>query len=952
MSDELGGGSSRSVFLAEAREILAAFEGGLGYLREPGRPTVAGVTPLRVVAHRLSGAAALHGFRQLARLASVTERLLERLAGAPSDDVSRASDFLTDLVRVLQMVLDGIGTTGQEPLDEMAAFTDRHPALFASAPLESPGLRLDAGEAPPAAALSADEALGQMDRFVAENADVAAYFVPEAAEHLEAMIRSLLALDQSGPSEVELGTLLRAAHTLKGAAYIVGLTAMGALAHQIEEALVAVREKRVAFSPAVTEAVLAGVDVIRHVLGLTGDASPDPVRAWGRAVTGLTALRPDKERREAEAVPAGHVTRLAETPVPPEVPAHLQPASTPRTAMAGPGIRVALDRLDSLMNLAGELTITRSRLDRHVRELERAGELMGSSRARMSRALKEFEAAGTPEPGDVSRLGGPEPLTTLFTALEFDRYDDADLLARSAGEIAADLAETQGQLATLVRRVQEDAAQIQQLTGNLRREITRARLVPVGTLFARFARQVREAARSAAKTVILEWSGESVEVDNTVIEQLSDPILHLVRNAIFHGIETEEERRARGKAPHGIVSLGASHRGGSICIEVKDDGRGIDVELVKEQAVRRGVLPAEVAGLLSPSEALNLIFLPGLSTAPVVTTDAGRGVGMDVVRTNVSRLNGEISVATNPGVGTRFTMSVPLTLAVSEALMVRVGTDVLAIPLNVVRRVLAPHPGQIESTGHRERLPVGDELLDLVRLDQVLALPPSDATARVPVVVVRATGKSAALAVDELLGKEEIVIKPLGGLLEGVGPFAGATISAEGRVILLLDPARLIEPDDGRAAAREMPARLDEPRALTPPSHAPLARRILLVDDSISVRKFVGQMLEKAGFDVITANDGAEALARLDETAVHVVITDLEMPRLNGFELIQHIMQRPAIRDIPIVVLTTRAGAKHLNLASWLGVQHYVSKPVDEEAFVELIASLAALEPALGRPSG
>ncbi|MGH7318375.1 MAG: response regulator [Candidatus Rokuibacteriota bacterium] len=945
MSDDPG--SSLSVFLAEARETLAVFESGQGHLREPDGPTADGVTPLRVVAHRLAGAAALHGFRQLARLASVTEHLLERLVGAPPHDVSHASDFLTDAIRVLESALDAIDATGREPLDEIAAFTARHPALFAPAPPESPALRSAVSGTPPTAARSADEALSQMDRFVAENADVAAYFVPEATEHLEVMTRSLLALERSGRSEVELATLLRAVHTLKGAASIVGLTALGALAHQIEEAVVAVREERVAFSPIVTQAVFAGVDVIRHLVGLTDDASPEPARAWEGAAAGLAALKPDPGRPEAETALAGSVS-----PVRPESPAPPQPPSAPRKGTRAPGIRVALDRLDSLMNLAGELTIARSRLDRHVRELERVGDLMGSSRAHMSGALREFEAAATPAPGDVSRVGGPEPLTTLFTALEFDRYDDADLLARSAGEIAADLAETQGQLATLVRRVQEDAAQIQRLTGTLRSEITRARLVPVGTLFARFSRQVREAARTAGRMVILEWSGESVEVDNTVIEEISDPILHLVRNAIFHGIETEEERRGRGKTPHGTVSLSASHRGGAICIEVIDDGRGIDVERVKEQAVRQGFLPAEVAGLLSPSEALNLIFLPGLSTAPVVTTDAGRGVGMDVVRTNVSRLNGEIAVETDPGVGTRFTMTVPLTLAVSEALMVRVGTEVLAIPFNAVRRVLAPDPERIQSAGHRERLSVDHELLDLVRLDQVLALPPCAATARVPVVVVRATGKSVALAVDELLGKEEIVIKPLGGLLEGVGPFSGATISAEGRVILLLDPVRLTEPADGRATAREMPASLDEPRALTPPSHAPLTPRILLVDDSVSVRKFVGQMLEKAGLDVITANDGAEALARLDETAVHVVITDLEMPRLNGFELIQQLRQRPAMRDVPLVVLTTRAGAKHLNLARWLGVQHYVSKPVDEEAFVGLIVSLAPSEAALGRPSG
>jgi chemosensory pili system protein ChpA (sensor histidine kinase/response regulator) len=323
----------------------------------------------------------------------------------------------------------------------------------------------------------------------------------------------------------------------------------------------------------------------------------------------------------------------------------------------------------------------------------------------------------------------------------------------------------------------------------------------------------------------------------------------------------------------------------------------------------------------------------------VVTTTAGRGVGLNVVRTNLSRLNGEIEVATEAGVGTRFTLKLPLTVVISDALMVRTGGETLAIPLNAVRVTLRVRPGEIEITSRGEAIRVDGQLIDLFRLDRVLGLAPAEPHAVLPVVVLRAGGKSVAVTVDELGGKEEIVIKSLGAFLEGVGPFAGATLSGEGRVILLLDSARLVALTEG--GIRPGPARrANEGGVVRRPAGMALGR-VLLVDDSISVRKFVGHMLERAGFRVVTANDGAEAIRRLTEATVDVVVTDLEMPKVNGYELIEDLRRHPATRNIPVVVLTTRAGDKHVSLARRLGVQHYVSKPVDEHVFVRLIESLA-----------
>ena len=317
-----------------------------------------------------------------------------------------------------------------------------------------------------------------------------------------------------------------------------------------------------------------------------------------------------------------------------------------------------------------------------------------------------------------------------------------------------------------------------------------------------------------------------------------------------------------------------------------------------------------------------------------------------MVRANVGRLNGEIDVQSESGAGTRITIKLPLTVIISDALLVRAGGETFAVPMHAIRSIIQVRPEDIIQTGDRERVLVEKEDVELIRLERVLALPAGRAPARLPVLVVRSGVRPIAVAVEELVGKEDVVIKNLGGLLERVGPFAGATITGDGRVILLVDPSRLAEATEASRLAARVPG-ASRARGPSRERVGTATRRILLVDDSISVRKFVGQMLEKANFDVVTANDGAEALRKLADTTVDAVITDLEMPRVNGYELIEDLRARASTRAVPIVVLTTRAGTKHVSLARRLGIAHYVSKPVDEKTFVRLIGSLTAREAGL-----
>ncbi len=951
----------RSIFLLEAWDTLVALEQGVGTLcLEP--VSIEAGEGLFVVTHRLKGAASLHGFPGVAALADDVGRILESLPGAEAAERQEAVTRIDALVARLKTALDTVATTGSDGIES------------------SPGgvNGKETGPPPPAMVTNPDPVRTDLQIFFADNADVLSYFVPEASEHLDGMAAALLAL-QSGGDADDIDMLFRAVHTLKGAAYVVGCRRVGEVAHRIEDLLVEARDGDLTMTAPMIESVFAAMDVMRLMLGMSADASANMTARSEAALAGLAESFASASPPPVTAAAAPALSEAMPRSVVRETPREMRPRPTPAVPAAERSsrhtIRVGLERLDSLMDLVGEMVIARSRLERRLADLERVSGSLYASRARMMQAVGEFErkhldarlppVEGAAPASDEVSLPTPLSVPELFAELEFDRYDDFNIFARRAGEISSDLSEVHAELAGLTRLIGDDLAHVHRLTGGLRDEIGRARLVPIGTLFTRFVRQGGEAARAAGKSVRVETEGDAVELDTSIIEQIVDPLLHLVQNAVVHGIEAADERRARGKPVEGRLTLGARHQGGFVYIEVRDDGRGIDVDVLKARAVAQRFVEAAAAASLTEREALELIFLPGFSTSAAVTSASGRGVGMDVVRTNVRRLNGDIEVHTDPGAGTRFVIKLPLTVLVSEALLVRVASETFAVPLNAVQTVTIVGAADLRAHAGGEAIVVDGELVPLVPLDRVLLLPSQPRGAHAHVLVLRAPGGALAVEVDEILRKDEMVIKPLGGFLDGVGPFAGATIGSDGRVMLLLDAVKLSESKAAATAARVAPEppppgagsplagsiRSTVAAAKVPGSSVPertTPPRVLLVDDSISVRRFVGRMLTVGGFDVVTANDGAEAIAKVAEGRFDVVVTDLEMPRVNGYELIEDLRRRSSTRHVPVIVLTTRAGDKHVSLARRLGVEHYVTKPVEESSFVRLVASLVSAPSSAG----
>src|SRR5882724_2362388 len=908
------------VFLQEASEHLQYLREYIGVLQEIA-PCREDLERLYIAAHTLSGTSASYDFPRFSEIAGKLAHVFQYATNASlgEDLHGPLTEFLSDGISLLEADLLEISDTGQEVLDDIAAFKERYRFAFPAEPaplnyqLPQQAVEEPADDSSTVAAVTGSyfDALPEDDEVPAE---ILEFFQPEAEEHLQIVSDCLLSLEANHSPE-EINKLFRAIHTVKGSAAQVGLKRLGCIAHRVEDLIGRLREGEIDPLPQVIDLCLESVDVLKKTLH----------KQWGNEAemrTGVDSLL----NRIAEVAPMD----AEDAPVAAEVAATNHSAesesaasaqsSAPKTgkaanaAAAAKSVRISLSRLDRMMNTVGELVINRTRMLGRVTELERLRDTLGFSKERLQGKVTEFQEKyefnrinSTRGPLSQNTTPTPQMLTNAaagdtsfwseFSELEMDRYDDVNILSRSMTEISADVNEVLSQMGGFIGRVEGDIDEFTKLAHHLQDEITAARMVPIGTLYSRLSRAVRDAANSTGKHVELDLSGSETELDNIIIQQISDPLVHLVRNSVAHGIEQSVDRVAAGKSPAGNIMLRAYHRGNHIYIEVEDDGGGINYQRVKQSAIERGLVSEETADRLTERDLREILFHPGFSTASAKTELAGRGVGLDVVRANLNALNGEIEIESTSGKGTKFTLKVPLTLIISPALFVRCGTTNFALPLAVVEEIRRLRADEIEDVGGKLLTKVRDVVTEVVRLDTYLGLPPLEPiNGYFRMVVANAGSRKIGLVVEEVLGKDEIVIKNLGEYLRRVKLFPGTTIAPDGSLILLIDLNRMVatEPNENRQIqASASAARIFAPGSAaiargTIPSEAidrvEQERVIVVADDSISVRKFVGRMLEKNGYRVKLAADGLEAAELVTQHGCHLVITDLEMPRMTGYE--------------------------------------------------------------------
>jgi chemosensory pili system protein ChpA (sensor histidine kinase/response regulator) len=624
--------------------------------------------------------------------------------------------------------------------------------------------------------------------------------------------------------------------------------------------------------------------------------------------------------------------------------APVQAAADRNLGASNAAVRVRGVLLERLVNQAGEVSITRSRIESEVGNIRGSlGDLTDNlERLRVQLRDIEFQA----ETQMISRQEAAKQAHEAFDPLESDRFTRFQELTRMMAESVNDVATVQRTLTRTLETTEDELAAQARLTRDLQDDLLRTRMVEFESTSDRLYRVVRQAAKETGKQVRLDIVGGSIEIDRGVLDRMTPAFEHLLRNCVTHGIESPDVRTAAGKDPIGSIVVALHQEGNEVGVEFRDDGAGLNLQRIRDKGLAMGLIQAgedHGAGDLA-----NLIFTPGFSTAETVTELSGRGVGMDVVRSEVNAMGGRIETATAAGKGTSFKLVLPLTTAVTQVVMVRCGSTVVALPATLIEIVRRASAKELDDAYASGAYPLGERSLLFFWFGSLLQEGPrsQEVVGRTrPIIVVRSAQQRIALHVDEVLGTQEVVVKNLGPQLSRLPGLAGMTLLASGAVALIYNPVALATLY-GESARAATVAALRSPNLPAVPTAeetaAQAAPLVLVVDDSLTVRRVTQRLLVREGYRVILAKDGIEALERLAEDLPQVVLSDIEMPRMDGFDLVRNIRGDARLRALPVIMITSRIAQKHRDYAAELGVDHYLGKPYSEEDLLALIGRYTA----------
>ncbi|WP_229202265.1 hybrid sensor histidine kinase/response regulator [Pseudoduganella aquatica] len=756
------------------------------------------------------------------------------------------------------------------------------------------------------------------------DADLLPVFLEEGADLLP-QIGQALRTWQRNPSDFSHAHMLqRVLHTVKGSARMAGAMRLGQHAHEIETHIENMVHANSA-SPQAFEELLAHYD---HALVLfeqlqqpaapataapaANDAAPSIAPASG-ADAGASSAPPAAAARPATAnAPADETDPAARSPL----------------------VRVRADILDRLVNQAGEVSISRSRLENEVGTLRTSLTDFSDNLARLRRQLREIEMQAESQIASRMAISSERE----FDPLEFDRFTRLQELTRMMAESVNDVASFHESLSRSVDTASADLAQQARMTRDLQRDLMRVRMVPFASISERLFRVARLSAKEMDKRVNLDIRGGAVEIDRSVLERMAAPFEHLLRNAIVHGVESRAQRSAAGKDETGELLVQVSQQGNEVVLEFSDDGAGLDLDRIRDKARRIGLL--HEGEDLSDADTADLIFEPGFSTADALTELAGRGVGMDIVRSEAQALGGRVDTFTENGKGARFTIHLPLTLAVTQVVLLAAGGRTYALPSTLVEQVLQMKENALQDARGKGCVALQGQESPLHYLPTMLGLagqPPTQRSA--PVLMLRSGNERVALQVDEVVGNREVVIKNIGQQLARMPGISGATVLGSGEIVLILNPVALAQ---HLAVRPDLVAPAGDAGEAAPAALAAVGSTIMVVDDSLTVRRVSQRLLEREGYRVLLAKDGQDALEQMQESRPDLMLVDIEMPRMDGFDLTRNVRGDERTRDIPIIMITSRSADKHRNYAMQLGVNAYFGKPFQEPVLLGAIEGLLA----------
>jgi len=875
-----------------------------------------------VLAHALAGSSDVVGFHSLSGMARLFESAMAHLSvhglGTPESGavLVAAADELRYLLHQFAAgflrnpepsTLDALRAIAATPLPSVAPVPTQEPE-----PVQFLGAPLHAGQV----LLEDDEASDLLD---AVDAELFPIFEEEAAELMPQLGAALRTWAQHPGDPVSKASTLRALHTLKGIARLVGAMRLGERAHGMESEVDLIGTQLP--TRAAADLLLKRFDVLQ--------ATFDNLRSRDAASQAVIA----QEAADA----AG-----------PVVDPSLLGLASQRTASLQ-AVRIRTQLLDKLVTQAGEVIITRTRIELSVSQLRSSLHDLTGNLERLRQQLRDLESQS--ESQMQSRLTQDKDSQQDFGPLEFDRFTRVQELTRMMIETVNDVATVQRTLQRTVQLTEDDLTAQARQTRELQRGLLRTRMVEFDGLSERLYRVVRQASKDTGKQVRLDIVGGSIEVDRGVLDRMTPAFEHLLRNSVAHGIEDAALRVQAGKSANGLITVALHHEGNDVSLSFQDDGAGLDYPRIAKRAQTLGLI--EEHQTLTPDEAADLIFRPGFSTAQHVSELAGRGIGMDVVQTQVDALGGRIETHSSSGQGTTFKLVLPLTTAVTQVVMLRAGAVSIGVPSNLVELVQRASAADLSAAYERQSYSFGGEELPFFWAGALLQSSsrsdqPVSARANT-IVVVHSAAQRIAMHVDEVLGNQEVVVKNLGPQLARLPGMAGITVLTSGDVVLIYNPVALATVhgesarrlqgvgmgDDAVAAAASGPT---GSRAST---GTPLPPLVLVVDDSITVQRVTQRLLLREGYRVVIAADGVQALERLQEERPAIMLSDIEMPRMDGFDLARTIRADAALNGLPIIMITSRIAGRHRELADRLGINHYLGKPYPEDELLRLVRSYA-----------
>ena len=764
------------------------------------------------------------------------------------------------------------------------------------------------------------------------------------------------------------GEVLRGLHTLKGSARLAGAMRLGELAHRMESGVENVPHEGA--QSADVEPLMAQLDGIQHNF----DVLRNPALANEPTPQASVSIKPVTT---AAATTVG-LAASSVTPLRPMVAATGMVAPAALRSAPGQTVRVRAQLLDRLMNQAGEVMITRARLEAELSQLRGSLTDLGGNLEKLRGQLRELDVQA--ESQMQTRLQQTKETEASFDPLEFDRYTRVQELTRMMAESVNDVATVQRNIQRTIESTEDDLVMQARQTRDLQRDLLRTRMVEFEGISERLYRVVRQASKDAGKQVKLDILGGTIEMDRGVLDRMTPAFEHLLRNCVAHGIEATDARAVAGKNVSGEIVITLHQEGNDVSIEFRDDGAGLNIARIREKAISQGLLGHDAA--LADNDAANLIFTPGFSTAANITELSGRGVGMDVVRSEVVALGGRIETSTSAGQGTSFKLVLPLTTAVTQVVMMRVGTLTIGVPANLIETVRRASPKELQSAYNSGAYEFSGESLPFFWAGALLqhsSASVEPVTKTIPIAIFRSAAQRVVLHIDEVLGNQEVVVKNLGPQLSRLPGLAGMTVLASGAVALIYNPvalatvyglqARAMSFDPAQPHALESQGgsssqmgRMDVadvvPRSLSgdaqpvvplvPANPAsisvPTIPLILVVDDSITVRRVTQRLLQREGYRVTMAADGLQALERLAEELPSVILSDIEMPRMDGFDLLRNVRADEKLKNLPTIMITSRIAEKHREYAFELGANHYLGKPYNEEELLSLIRRYAREE--------